>query len=162
MFNLIRHKSAFKPATVAILGLGASLALADAALASDSPYFGRWTFNGAKDQKFSAKGMAYKTIDVAPCGDNFCGVSVAADGTCGPTLFRFLGEHAKNDTLNGHGAWGEDKKFIAIQSYVDDKQKTNIHIDLGDTADVGSREGSEPKFYADYYVTGKATCTATW
>jgi hypothetical protein len=161
MFKLIRHSPAFKSATVAILSLGASLVLANAASASDSPYFGRWTFNG-KDQKFSSKGVMYKTIDVAPCGDNFCGVSVAEDGTCGPTLFRFLGEHAKNETLNGHGLWGSDRKFINIESYVDDKQKTNIHVDLGDTADVGSREGSEPKFYADYYVTGKATCTATW
>jgi hypothetical protein len=69
------------------LALASGMVLADAprqatggrAVAADprSPYYGRWTVGGAKEV-FSARGKLYKTIDIAPCGRDFCGVSVAA------------------------------------------------------------------------------------
>jgi uncharacterized protein (DUF2147 family) len=45
--------------------------------AASSPYYGRWSVNEDKP-RFSTRGLAYKTIDIAPCGNDFCGVSVNA------------------------------------------------------------------------------------
>jgi hypothetical protein len=67
---------------------------------ASSPYYGRWTVDD-ESPVFTARGRLYKTIDVAPCGRDFCGVSVDDAGTCGATLFRFFGRRA-----NGH-SFGE-------------------------------------------------------
>ena len=69
------------PALVAVGALAlAGPALTDQAAAAGassakSPYYGRWTVDEEKPV-FTARGRLYKTIDVAPCGKDFCGVSV--------------------------------------------------------------------------------------
>ena len=79
----IRHVSA--ALSFILVGLGGI----NAAYAEESHYFGRWTVSDDKPA-FSAKGKLYKTFDVAPCGKDFCGISVSDSGSCGETLFRFL------------------------------------------------------------------------
>ena len=48
---------------------------ASGAASGTSPYFGRWAVSEDRPV-FTARGRLYKTIDVAPCGRDFCGVSV--------------------------------------------------------------------------------------
>lgn len=133
-----------------------------AAAGSASAYLGRWTV--AEDKAlFSAKGRLYKTVDVARCGADMCGVSVADNGACGPLLFRF---HAttlvRNETARGHGRWGAVKKNIELTSWQvpDVPGGRRITIDLGDGYDFGERSGNMPKFSAQYRVSGRASCVA--
>ena len=146
-----------------ILAVGLALAAisaANVARAADSPYFGRWSVS-EDNQKFSAKGKTYKTFDIAPCGKDFCGVSVSDDGKCGPTLFRFLMAHAKAASLTGHGLWGDSKKNVEISNtQIGDTKEWDMTLDLGDGHDFGSREGSEPIYDAQYSRKGDATCMA--
>ena len=71
-------------------GASATGAAAVSASAAKSPYYGRWTVE-EDNPVFTARGRLYKTIDVAPCGRDFCGVSVDDSGRCGVALFRFMG-----------------------------------------------------------------------
>jgi hypothetical protein len=141
---------------LASLGLamtwGASMARADAS------YFGRWTVSDEKPV-FSAKGKFYKTIDIAACGADFCGVAVSDGGECGPTLFRFLTAHATNEQLIGHGLWGAAKKRLEIDYIIPDTEKPYVTLGLGDKdMDLTGREGSMPTFQANYKTAGDATC----
>lgn len=125
-----------------------------------SPYFGRWTVSGAKEV-FSSHGRLYRTIDIAPCGRDFCGVSVAADGTCGATLFRFLSRRLREEYLHGHGVWGKQRKNITLETYANEDAPGGrvIDLNLGDGYDFGERSDNIPKFAASYRPTGAARCT---
>lgn len=151
-----RHSIALGLLGLAIT-LGATLARAD-----DPPanYMGRWTVSDDKPV-FSAKGRVYQTFDIAPCGKDFCGVSVDDNNKCGPTLFRFLAVHAGNYDLTGHGLWGTAKKKLQISYAMPDNDKPYISIGLGsDDMDITGREGSVPTFEANYKAAGEATCKA--
>jgi hypothetical protein len=126
-----------------------------------SPYFGRWTVSDEKE-RFSSRGQAYKTIDIAPCGRDFCGVSVAANGTCGPTLFRFLARNQRAEMLRGHGVWGAQKKNVTLESYANEEAPGGrvIDLNLGDGYDFGERSDNIPKFTANYRPAGAVRCTA--
>jgi hypothetical protein len=124
------------------------------AAASTSPYYGRWTVDEERPV-FSARGIMYKTIDVAPCGKDFCGVSVDAKGKCSATLFRFFGHRANDgeDRLQGHGKWGNAKKKIVIYGGGE-----GFELYLGDSYDLGDRSGNMPKFQGSYRKLGSAKC----
>ena len=141
--------------------LGLSLAFGTTvARAEDASYFGRWTVSDDKPV-FTARGKLYKTVDIAPCGKDFCGVSVDDQNHCGPTLFRFLTIHAKNEQLIGHGLWGDAKKKIEIDYVTPDADKPYVMLGLGaDDMDFTGREGSMPTYQANYKITGQATCMA--
>jgi len=123
-----------------------------------SPYFGRWTL--MEEAQLSSKGKLYKTIDVAPCSKDFCGVSVTDDGSCGPTLFRFFGFRTSQSELAGHGKWGDEKKKLVIMNLNSGETGGYIKLGIGDDdIDFTGREGSMPTFEANYTVTGAARCT---
>ena len=148
-----RHSILFSALALATLG-GAAVAQAET-----SHFFGRWTVSDDKPA-FSAKGLPYKTVDIAACGADFCGVSVDDKGTCGATLFRFLTIHANNEDLTGHGLWGDLKKKLQLIYLTPDGQKTGLMIGLGaDDFDFTGREGSMPIFQANYQSAGEAKCT---
>lgn len=151
-----------------VLALGASMVAAEAPQSAAgtpadprSPYFGRWTVSGEKEV-FSSRGKLYKTIDIAPCGRDFCGVSVALNGSCGPTLFRFLARNQREDYLHGHGVWGKQRKNITLASYTleDLPGGRSIDLNLGDGYDFGERSDNIPKFTASYRPAGAVRCTA--
>jgi len=144
----------------------AMMALAGPALAGDAPvasflYDGRWTVSDDRPV-FTARGRLYKTIDVAPCGDDFCGVSVDDKGACGTVLFRFLGRHAGTNLLHGHGKWGEEQKNIVIYGSSGDEPgaASQFALWLGDGHNFGDRSGNMPKFRANYRRLGSAQCQA--
>lgn len=130
--------------------------------ASPSLFVGRWTVADDKP-KYSAKGMIYKSLDVAPCDRDVCGVSVAANGTCGPVLFRF---HSTSlivgEAVEGHGRWGTVKKNLALSGWRDKDIPggRRLSISLGDGYDLGERSANMPKFSAEYRPIGKARCIA--
>jgi hypothetical protein len=131
-----------------------------AARAENAAYFGRWTVSDDKPA-YSAKGKLYKTLDIAPCGKDFCGVSVDDQNHCGTTLFRFLTIHAKNEQLIGHGAWGKTKKKIELDYATPAGEKPYVMLGLGaDDMDITGREGSMPTFQANYKNVGEAECKA--
>ena len=142
-----------------IVGLSAA---ASAAPAARSPYYGRWTV--AEDRPvFTARGKLYKTVDIAPCGNDFCGVSVADNGSCGATLFRFLASHADGETtLHGKGKWGTERKNIQIDTWEDGETPSLrwINLYLGDGHDFGERSENMPRFHGEYKRTGEARCKA--
>ena len=151
----------------ALLGVGlvssALPTLAAPGAAASSPYYGRWTVSEDRPV-FTARGRLYKTIDVVPCGRDFCGVSVDDRGTCGATLFRFLGRHANGTyELRGHGKWGDAKKNLEI--YGGDGAETegdrSFDLYLGDGHDFGGRSESMPKFHASYRRLGNGSCRAS-
>lgn len=146
--------------SILIAGLGLAASACAATAVEVSPYFGHWTVS-EEAPKFSKKGILYKSIDVAPCGKDFCGVSVADDGACGPTLFRFLTVHAGNEELTGHGKWGEVKKKLVIDYVKPSDGVPYVMLGLGeDDFDFTGREGSMPTFSTEYHVSGAAHCTA--
>lgn len=150
-----------KAVLIAFLGLAAIVGQ-NAARAEDAKidYFGRWTVDDPTE-KFSSNGMLYRVIDIAPCGNDFCGVSVGEQQTCGATLFRFLTAHAHAELLTGHGKWGNAKKKLQITGGPDDKNVTVISLGLGgDDYDITAREGSMPTFEANYHRVGDAACKA--
>jgi hypothetical protein len=127
-----------------------------------SPYYGRWTVDENRPV-FTARGRLYKTFDVAPCGRDFCGVSVDDGGKCGAVLFRFLGKHADaTEELHGHGKWGDAQKDIVIYDATDPEAQQNRRLELylGDGHDFGERSGNMPKFHSTYKRMGGARCTA--
>ena len=123
-------------------------------------YYGRWTI-GADKPAYSSKGILYRTIDIAPCGNDFCGVSVAKDRSCGEVLFRFLTTHAADEELVGHGVWGKAKKKLQLGYVAFENETPHMYLALGsDDMDLSGREGSIPTFQADYERRGEVTCTA--
>jgi len=140
----------------------AAPAQAGGAPGASSPYYGRWTVSEDRPV-FTARGRLYKTIDVAPCGRDFCGVSVGDDGKCGAVLFRFLGRHANSDEeLHGHGKWGAEKKNIQIYASAGEGGGNGAYIELylGDGHDFGGRSDNMPKFHAEYRRLGSAHCVS--
>ncbi|MFO1032856.1 MAG: hypothetical protein U1E15_01720 [Hyphomicrobiales bacterium] len=130
------------------------------AQAKDSQFFGRWTVADA-EQEFSSRGRLYKTFDIAPCGKDFCGVSVDDSGNCGATLFRFLTIHANNQELEGHGRWGTEKKKLVIDYNKPDDGEAGLLVGLGaDDFDFSGREGSMPAYEGSYKQAGDASCSA--
>ena len=144
---------------VATLALGLTLGLCgNAAQAATEQYYGRWTVSD-EEPAYSSKGIRYKTIDVAPCGEDFCGVSVGEDNSCGEVLFRFLTTHAADELLVGHGRWGNAKKKLEMY-YGDDSEAPYMFVALGsDDMDLSGREGSIPTFQASYERQGEVACT---
>lgn len=129
-----------------------------AAQADDSHFYGRWTISDVKPA-FSAKGRLYKTFDVAPCGNDFCGISVSDNGSCGETMFRFLTVHQNNDEIVGHGRWGSEKKKLVIDFIKPETGPNGLYVGIGDEGmDPSAREGSMPTFEANYKRVGEAEC----
>ncbi len=126
-------------------------------------YAGRWMVSDDKPV-FSARGILYKTVDIAPCGGDFCGISVGPNGTCGPVLFRFLAKSVHSgDPLRGHGRWGNTRLNVQIEGYDQDKSAPDgrfLSINLGNGYDFGERSGNMPKFAAGYHSLGAAHCVA--
>lgn len=148
---------------LSMIALAAAPALGAAAPAS-SPYYGRWTVADERPA-FTAKGREYKTFDMAPCGNDFCGVSVGAGGRCGAVLFRFLGHRARDadSQLQGHARWGTARKNVVIYSYEPGEGQAAarmLNLYLGDGYDFGERGGSMPKFRAQYKRIAAAQCKA--
>ena len=145
------------------IGLAAlNLAVPAIAAAPGSPYWGRWKEAGDK-QTFSSRGRDYKTIDIAPCGKDFCGVSVKENGQCGPVLFRFLMKRANGETeLRGHGKWGSGRKNVTIWLFRGEQGEGHrrMQIYLGDGYDFGERSANMPKFDSTYRHSGAARCKA--
>ena len=149
--------------SIAALSIGLFAAI-PAAAAPTSPYYGRWTVNEDKPV-FTAKGRMFRTIDIAPCGRDFCGVSVGEKGQCGPVLFRFLARHADGTSeLRGHAKWGTQTKNVQIGTWeVDPKDwpgGREIDLYVGDGHDFGDRSDNMPKFHGEYRRIGAARCTA--
>ena len=114
---------------------------------------------------FTAKGRQYQTIDIAACGKDFCGVSVAAGGKCGPVLFRFLAKHSDGENeLHGHAKWGGALKNVQIATREADPGDWPggrlIDLYVGDGHDFGDRSDNMPKFHGQYKRMGNARCTA--
>ena len=126
-----------------------------------NPYFGRWAVFGDREV-FTARGKLYKTMDIAPCGQGFCGVSVDPAGRCGITLFRFGGgQNPTSGALRGRGRWGSETKNIALNNYEDGiPSRRTVELYLGDGHDFGGRSGSMPRFHGEYRRTGVARCIA--
>ena len=144
--------------SMAALALTASAATA--APAGTSPYFGRWTVSDDKPV-YTAKGREYKTIDIAPCGKDFCGVSVGDKGQCGAKLFRFLTIHADGDSeLEGHGKWAALVEKIHLNSIISRDNTLGLNLQLGNGVSLDDRGGNMPKFQATYRRLGNATCHA--
>ena len=156
----VRHLSTSLCLAVVTVGVAGADMVAAKAAAATSPYFGRWTV-ADKDAPFSARGREYKMFDIAPCGKDFCGVSVAPNGKCGPTLFRFLSKNRNADELKGHGKWGTARKNVMIFPWrEDDKAPPMLQLYLGEGYDFGERSSNMPKFDAGYRKLGAARCTA--
>jgi hypothetical protein len=140
------------------------LAAATAAMASPAAagnvYAGRWTVSEDKPV-FSSRGIFYRTFDIAPCGKDYCGVSVSKSGTCGPVLFRFLARSVMSGNgLSGHGRWGDQKKDVEIYAF---REKAtpggrSLYLNLGDGHDFGERSGNMPKYSATYRPVSEAHC----
>ena len=80
-------------------------------------------------------------------------MSVGDDGKCGAVLFRFLGGHAREDELHGHGKWGEQRKNVAIYRYEGETAGSNsFDLYVGDGYDFGER--SEAEFRALFSSAG--------
>jgi hypothetical protein len=147
--------------SIAFAAVGIALSLStNMARADTISYFGRWTVSDDKPE-FSSKGVIYKNVDIAPCGADFCGVSVDDKNHCGETLFRFFTAHAKDDELIGHGVWGKIKKKLQINYATPQDEKPFVTLGLGDDdMDVTGREGSIPTFQANYKNIGAVSCVA--
>jgi hypothetical protein len=131
---------------------------AGTSLGSANVYLGRWTVDEDRPV-FSSRGKIYKTIDVAPCGTDFCGVSVSDNGACGPTLFRFRSKRPANeDSLKGHAKWGNEKKNIVIYGWDTGADGKYLELYVGDGYDFGGRSESMPKFQANYRPLNQAKC----
>lgn len=152
---------AYRTKSLASLCLGLVLSLSGSlAYAATDQYYGRWTVNDAAPV-YSSKGILYKTIDLAPCGNDFCGVSVGEDNSCGQELFRFLTTHADDEELVGHGKWGKAKKKLEMGYARPEGDAPYIYLALGSAdMDLSGREGSIPTFQASYQRAGEAACTS--
>ncbi len=147
------------------IGLAAlNLAVPAIAAAPGSPFWGRWkAARNDNSPVFSSRGRDYKTIDIAPCGKDFCGVSVKDNGQCGPVLFRFLMKRANGgNELRGHGKWGSGRKNVMIWLFdgENDSGHKGMQLYLGEGYDFGERSANMPKFDASYRHSGAAKCKA--
>lgn len=152
-------------------GLAAACGIGIASFAQDpetgpSPYPGRWTvqtFEGPDEAPVSERGLVYKTFDMAPCGKDFCAVSVGANGTCGATLFKISAKKAANfDMLSGRAIWGKKKKnFVIYMVRGDTPAESSFDMYIGDGHDFGERSDNIPKYYAYYVPAGAARCVVT-
>lgn len=151
--------------SIALGAAGAALATPSGPAPASSLYYGRWSVSEERPV-FTMRGREYKTIDIAPCGKDFCGVSVADNGKCGPLLFRFLGFRARDDAdayLKGHGKWGKERKNVVIYGYDDGDTKPitrTLELYLGEGYDFGDRSDNMPRFHANYARRGAAICKA--
>ncbi|MEZ0244606.1 MAG: hypothetical protein ACAH11_14620 [Sphingomonas sp.] len=159
LFQSLKRLSMLVPVGLAGLALAGPAPVAAEGAGAATPYYGRWTVNEDRPV-FTARGKLYKTIDIAPCGKDFCGVSVDDKGKCGVTLFRFLGRNVAAPALRGHGVWGTEKKNVVIYSWGDGAAESGFELYLGDGHSFGERSGSMPKFHAEYKRLGNARCTA--
>ena len=152
------HHTAFT--CLAALGLAACVGAASAAELK-SVYFGRWTVDDPTE-KFSANGKLYRVVDIAPCGADFCGVSVDG-GACGETLFRFLAAHANNDELDGHGKWGAAKKKVILDRTNGGAEAAGktFTLYIGEASFNVASRSAMPIFNANYHRIGEAACTAS-
>jgi len=153
-------------ASLSILAAAAAIGVAPTGALSAVPqslYSGRWTVSDKKPV-FSSSGILYKTVDVAPCGRDYCGVSVGNGGACGPLLFRFTSKSIRgSERLQGHGRWGNARKKIVIEAVDNDNSAPGgryLSINLGDGYDFSERSGNMPKFAAGYHSAGAAHCVA--
>jgi hypothetical protein len=146
---------------LASLTLGLALGLSGTlAHAATDQYYGRWTVSDKKPA-YSSKGIVYKTIDVAPCGNYLCGVSVADDNACGEVLFRFPAADTTDEELVGQGKWGKAKKKLELGYATIENETPSLYLALGSgDMDVTGREGSIPTFQAGYKRHGEVACTA--
>jgi hypothetical protein len=146
---------------IAGLTIGLTLSFGgNLAYAATDQYYGRWAVSD-EEPAYSSKGALYKTIDFGPCGDDFCGVSVADDDSCGEVLFRFLTSHAEDELLVGHGKWGKEKKKVEVVYSTLEDESPYLFLALGSNdMDLTGREGSIPTFQANYQRHGEAVCTA--
>ena len=146
--------------SMAIAGLVPLMSQAAAPASSD--WYGRWTVSEDRPL-FTARGQLYKTIDIAPCGNDFCGVSVNDAGRCGAVLFRFFGRRAGTpETLQGHGRWGEGRKNVVIYPALSEDlpaAERGFELYVGDGYDFGGRSENMPKFHANYARRAAARCT---
>ncbi len=158
--TVLFHRTALMSIGLAALALAAPVS----AEAGGSPFWGRWKVASDGDVPvFSSRGRDYKTIDIAPCGKDFCGVSVKDNGQCGPVLFRFLMKRANGETeLRGHSKWGNGRKNVLIWLFDGDENggHQRMQLYLGDGYDFGERSANMPKFDAAYRHTGAARCKA--
>lgn len=151
--------------SIAALATIAGSGSVQAAAPASSLYYGRWAV-AEERPVFTVRGREYKTIDIARCGNDFCGVSVADNGRCGPVLFRFLGKRALPDydePLRGHGKWGKERKNVVIFAFDDDEVtpvRRTLELYLGEGYDFGERSANMPKFHANYARRGSARCSA--
>jgi hypothetical protein len=153
---MMAHRTHITARLVLSLILSFSGTLAHAA----DQYYGRWTI-GDEKPAYSSKGILYRTIDIAPCGDDFCGVSVAKDKSCGEVLFRFLATRPADEMLVGQGIWGKAQKKLQLSYATLENDTPHMYLALGsDDMDLSGREGSIPAFQADYERHGDVTCTA--
>lgn len=150
--------------SVAALSIGL-FAGVPALATAPSPYYGRWTIN-MNPQVFTAKGRMYRTIDIAACGKELCAISVAANGTCGPVLFRFTARRDRdnNDTSYGRTKWGAQTKNFQISTWMNDPKDwpagREIDLYVGDGHDFGDRSDNMPKFHGEYKRISTARCSA--
>jgi hypothetical protein len=167
MERLSHSKARLSMRLLAVAAVASGVALAGVASSTPpagtpAPYYGRWTANEPVSH-FSARGRLYKTIDIAPCGGDFCGVSVSDQGACGITLFRFMSHRRDGmDRLQGHGKWGPNQKNIVLVNYESEDAPGGrvIELNLGNGYDFGERGGSMPLFNATYQHQGQAQCRA--
>ena len=152
------------PALSLVLAAGAPAVLAQPSAApppATPAIFGRWLSSDAA-KTFSARGSEYRQVDIAPCGKDFCGVSVRPNGACGAVLFRFLMAHAGEGMLTGHGKWGNTRLKLQIESDVIESDPNGaLELGLGDNKwEMESRSSSMPKFDTSYKRAGDAVCKA--
>jgi hypothetical protein len=155
----------FHRLTALSIGLAAlSLSAPVTAEAVSSPFWGRWKIaSNGEAPKFSSRGIEYKTIDIAPCGKDFCGVSVRDNGQCGAVLFRFLMKRADGkEELRGHGKWGKGRTNVLIWLFQGDTPSSDrqMQLYLGNGYDFGERSANMPKFDGYYRHSGAAKCKA--
>ena len=158
--NVVSHSLA--ALSIALVGTFGAAALA--APNATSPYYGRWTVN-ENQPVFTAKGRTYQTIDIAPCGNDFCGVSVGDKGQCGAVLFRFLAKHADGKSaLHGRAKWGSASKNVQIETWALAASEwpggRELDLYVGDGHDFGDRSDNMPKFHGEYKRIGAAKCKA--
>jgi len=146
---------------VSMLLVASTAQAGGAAQAGGTPrLYGRWTTTEPA-KAFTKRGAEYRQFDIAPCGKDFCGVSVGPKGVCGPVLFRFLTKHIKDWMLTGHGKWGAQKMNLGLEiNEIESSGRYELLLGLGDSGyALESRESSMPKFTATYRPAGPASCT---
>ena len=69
--------------------------------------------------------------------------------------------HANTEFLTGQGKWGSSKLKVILTPVGDVSAPEELVMGLGDkTFDLEGRQGSMPKFRAQYKKIGEAKCSA--